>query len=69
MDSGFTAIALDDYVALHLQANPGENRAELVFSFCRSTRQDALTWLRMSSRYGLEWIWHSAPCGTKQLAR
>jgi len=30
MDSGFTAIALDDYVALHLQANPGENRAELV---------------------------------------
>ena len=30
MDSGFTAIALDDYGTLHLQANPGENRAELV---------------------------------------
>ena len=30
MASGFTPIGLEDYVALHLQANPGENRAELV---------------------------------------
>ena len=30
MESGFTPISLDDYVALHLQVNPGENRAELV---------------------------------------
>lgn len=30
MDSRFTPIALDDYVVLHLQANPGDNRAELV---------------------------------------
>ena len=30
MDFGFTPIALDDYVVLHLRANPGDNRAELV---------------------------------------
>jgi hypothetical protein len=30
MDFGFTPIARDDYIALHLQANPGENRIELV---------------------------------------
>ena len=30
MASGFTPIGLEDYVALHLQANPGENRGTLV---------------------------------------
>ena len=30
MESGFRPIALDDYVALHLKANPGESGDELV---------------------------------------
>jgi hypothetical protein len=30
MDFGFAPIALDDYVALHLQDNPAENRIELI---------------------------------------
>jgi len=30
MDSGFIPISLDEYIALHLQANPAEKRAQLV---------------------------------------
>jgi hypothetical protein len=30
MKAGFTAILLEDYVELHLRANPGTNRAELI---------------------------------------
>ena len=30
MKAGFTAILLEDYVELHLRANPGTDRAELI---------------------------------------
>lgn len=30
MKAGFTPIRLEDYVELHLRANPGTNRAELI---------------------------------------
>ena len=30
VQNGFTPIRLDDYIELHLQANPGTNRAELL---------------------------------------
>lgn len=30
MEAGFTPISMEDYVELHLRANPGTNRAELV---------------------------------------
>ena len=40
MKIGFTPISLDDYVELHLRANPGTNRAELTARLRHAMRAD-----------------------------